>query len=295
MMHIHSAGNEFLQSLFNSMSEGNSSPADKTVSRKIEFHSAAEKEKQESNGAGKMKLLRMATGTGIVILIIAGVFTYQKADRSFRLPFFLKTGKISPSNPKDTARPVPVSIDSYVHQDSIKNRIKIPPANKKQAESYCDSAALLARDIEKAIRFYSLAVSFNPYNLNAWQGLVLAYRAAYRSQEADETEARMKRLFGKNLFSIRNIVKPYGRLVEYSIDEKGTCRIAYTSSTLVRADLELETFRLLRALAVEKNFPTVVLYAATQKGSGMLVRIQTADFPLTVAEYKEKAMITFIQ
>lgn len=169
------------------------------------------------------------------------------------------------------------------------------PTQKKASSTYTDSARHSGDDTEQAIKFYKIAISFNRYNLKAWQGLIVAYRNAGKPKEAAEAKERMEELFGEEIFSIKEIVDTYGELSDYSQDNNNVCRIEYRSRLSKRTELERETYLLMRAILSHKRCASISLYAATRKGSGMLVRIGTRAFPSSVSEYKKRAVITFVE
>jgi hypothetical protein len=166
---------------------------------------------------------------------------------------------------------------------------------KKRSEVYADSAAHLCQDYECEIKFYRIALSFNQYNLKAWQGLIAAYKGARKWAEAEQAERQVKELFGEKVFSVEEIVKPYGVLSRYVRDENGVCRIEYRSQSLKRFELEKETYFLIRALLAQQNCDIVSLYAVTGKGKGMLVRIKPEKFPSRISDYLKTASISFIE
>ena len=166
---------------------------------------------------------------------------------------------------------------------------------KMRSEEYADSAAHLCQDYECEIKFYKIAISFNQYNLRAWQGLIAAYRGARKFTEAKQAEKRMRELFGEKVFTVEEIVKPYGILSRYVRDKNGVCRIEYRSQSVGRPDLERETYFLIKALLVQQKCTIVSLYASTGKGKGMLVRIKPEKFPSGISDYVKKASISFIE
>lgn len=168
-------------------------------------------------------------------------------------------------------------------------------SQKPSSDSYTDSATMAGNDYTRAIKFYKIAISFNQYNLRAWQGLLSTYRSARMYKEAEETENRMAELFKEETFSIGEIIKPYGVLSGYNRDEHGVCRIEYRSNSEKRPFLEKETFHVIRALIAHESCQSVSLYASTGKGKGMLVRVSTQSFPSSFSGYTKHAQISFIE
>jgi hypothetical protein len=232
-----------------------------------------------------------------VVLLVCGTayFIFNERKTSFRIPVLTSTGKSAMHTGSDTALAKPISIDELLQQEPAGKRAVIPAANVLECENYCDSALERQQDTEEAIKFYRFAISFNPYNLKAWQGLILTYRIAEKISDANQMEKKMSTLFGKDLSSIRNIVAPYGVLSEYSIDNIGTCRISYASMIKKRDELEEEAFNLLRALFIQHHYNAIVLYATTSRGCGLLVKVFANNIPSTIATFRATADITIIQ
>jgi tetratricopeptide (TPR) repeat protein len=174
-------------------------------------------------------------------------------------------------------------------------RASVKATEKKASRQYADSARQYADDVNQAIKFYKIAISFNQYNLKAWQGLIVAYRNAGMTKEATEARKKMEELFGREISTIREVVAPYGELTDYSLDHSGVCRIEYRSKLRKQPELERETYLLIRAVLVKQHCNTVSLYASTGTGSGLLVRIDTRGFPSSVSAYKKRAAITFVE
>ena len=235
---------------------------------------------------------------GIVIVIII-VFTIGKGGKVKIKPTGpVLTGKseIKPGNVKGRPSKVPINNEKETlkRDRSKKEEVSASPA-KRNSDAYTDSAVHICEDYECEIKFFRIALSFNQYNMRAWQGLIAAYRGAGRRAEAEKAERQMKELFGEKVFNVEEIVKPYGSLSRYDRDEKGVCRIEYRSQSSKRSDLEKETFYLIRALLAQQNCTMVSLYASTGKGEGMLVRIKADRFPSRISDYVKNASISFIE
>lgn len=175
------------------------------------------------------------------------------------------------------------------------SRKKVSFSQKQMSQTLVDTAHAYRDDYQKAIRFYRIALSYNEYNLQAWYGLIGALKYAQKWDEAAKAQQRMIELFGEDIFSIKEIVEPYGSLCDYSVDNTGSCRIEYSSLAVKRSVLENETFFLVRALSARNSYTVISIYASTGNGSGMLVRIKGQPVPHTISEYRNRASITYIK
>lgn len=179
---------------------------------------------------------------------------------------------------------------------AMKEKKKKEEAKKiNESKNYSDSAELFLNDPNEMIRFYKIAISINEKNFNAWTGLVNAYANLGMTKEAFKAKEEMAKIFGKEMFSVEDIVKPYGKLVSYKRDRQGFCRLEYKSKSKKRVLLESESFNLLRSLSASQNCGKYSLYASTGKGKGMLVRFSHSEFPNTFSNYLLKAEIHFIE
>ncbi|MBD3345637.1 MAG: hypothetical protein GF401_11305 [Chitinivibrionales bacterium] len=167
-------------------------------------------------------------------------------------------------------------------------------SQKRQAVSYIDSARVTDDNLT-AIKFYTIALSFNKYNVDAWYGLINAYSDAGMLEEAREARAEMKAIFGDNVFSLTGIVELYGTPQDISRTPEGTLRIEYQSKNRSKSELTEEAFRLAKALRSECRCTALSFFAQTGKGKGLLVHTPLEQFPPTLAEFKKKASLTFLE
>lgn len=266
------------------------------VSKNVKHFGTASK--TDTHKKKKSILVNMTILVSIVI-IIALIFMTGK-NRRIKVqstgPIVSKKSNTQSAKVKGSTSKMQTSEDEDKQRsnNSSKKKPSLSP-EKKRSEVYADSAAHLCQDYECEIKFYKIALSFNQHNLRAWQGLIAAYRGARKWTEAERAERQMKELFVEKVFSVEEIVKPYGVLSRYVRDENGVCRIEYRSQSLGRPDLERETYFLIRALIAQQKCDIVSLYASKGKGKGMLVRIQSDKFPSRISDYIKKASISFIE
>ncbi len=163
------------------------------------------------------------------------------------------------------------------------------------SSALADSARASGGDIERAIKFYRIALSFNRRNSDAWYGLIGAYRSAAMDSEAAHAESEMKEEFGDDILSIQRIVAPYGAVEHYERGHDGTFRLKYVSEKRGRAQLVGDTYLIMRALRLECGCSAISLYAATGEGSGLLAHLKTEPFPLSLGAYESRATISYLE
>lgn len=164
----------------------------------------------------------------------------------------------------------------------------------RQASAYADSAKA-STDINSAIAFYKLAISFNKHNMDAWYGLINAYTQAQLPEEAQRAESEMKKIFGEGVFSLAQTVQRYGDLLDMYSTEDGTYRIEYRSRQTGQAELLHETFLLSKAFSVQCNCTALSLFAHTDKNKGVLVYLKADPVPASYTDYIAHATVTCLK
>ncbi|MGD9202337.1 MAG: hypothetical protein PVI26_12290, partial [Chitinispirillia bacterium] len=146
-----------------------------TDANKITFYdnnSAAFTEKRNNR---KIKIIIFST----LVLIIVFVLFLKPGNNSQKLNIINNIKKI---------------------KNSISNNSRVEALKIKKSKTYLDSAKQMSNDISKAIKFYKIALSFNRYNLAAWQGLLKAYQKANMWPEAQATKKQIEDIFGNSIF-----------------------------------------------------------------------------------------------
>jgi tetratricopeptide (TPR) repeat protein len=235
-----------------------------------------------------------------ILLIIAAIvgtvmlFSYYKkpAYTIRRTEAFVSRSPVAMRSPaalsgKQGARQSPT--------DAKKSRAEVTAEDKTRALVYADSAKAFSADHQRAIKFFLIALSFNEYNLEAWHGLIHAYKDAGMHQEARNARQRMEKLFGEEIMSVNRAISRFGALVDASKDSRRIYRLEYRSSARTRQELEKETFSVMRALRISCGCTAASVYAATGKGSGMLAYLELDPFPSTLSAYLQRARITMLE
>ena len=158
------------------------------------------------------ELGRSVAVAAFIALVAAGLILTPRATRHFspqRSPITRENGAAAVDGSAKAVAQAPA--------ESGAERLGDAPAARDSAESaraqaYADSAQVQGNDTESAVHFYKMAIAFNRYNLHAWYGLLNAYQATGRSAQAQATREQMKRLFGKNAFSVERLLQPLGTL-----------------------------------------------------------------------------------
>lgn len=179
-----------------------------------------------------------------------------------------------------------------VHKTKIRPRSRVSKKQKLESTAYVDSASDSHGRYDIMIRFYMIAISFNPYNIQAWYGLIAALEEAGRSEEAQKARRRMEQLFGREIFDVRKLVAPYGTLIDFSSHGK-RCRVEYRATPTTRDELERDAYQLARAFRAEDKCRELVLHAETGLGSGMVTRIKLDPFPQTMSHFRREAKMMF--
>ncbi len=247
----------------------------------------------------KKAFVNMLIVAGVLIAAVLFFVIGKKKNYDIQStsPFVSKSGKgIAPGTGSD-GNGAPQRREQKEHEEAgLQNKQpSAGTAQRKSSEAYADSAVSVEDDYDRAIKFYKIAISFNQYNLRAWHGLIAAYTNANMVSEALEARKRMEELFDDTVLTVEKIVEPYGKLSQYNREKGGTCRIEYRSRTKKRSRIEKETYSLIRELISQQGCKKISLYASTGKGSGLLVRIGSADFPAQFSDYANSAAISFVE
>ena len=238
----------------------------------------------------------MITSIAIGILIILGITTLflPKNSRgivSKTAPVAAKKDKKSAAKSYKSA-PAPAA---PTQQNSDRQRNSVSNQQKQQSSAYVDSAKTGAIDKENCIAFYKLAISFNRYNLPAWQGLLQAYREQGREAEANETLEQMTSVFGNEVMSVTALIKPFGDLMDAYMTSDGTYRIEYRTRKLAKDDVLREVFNMTRAVRSACSCKNISIYASTGTGKGLLAHSTQEMSVHTLSAFSKQAEIIWLK
>jgi hypothetical protein len=187
-------------------------------------------------------------------------------------------------NPEANAEAKSRRADNSNSRGGVNNR------QRQQANNYVDSAKI-GGDLERQVAFYKIAISFNQYNLQAWHGLLQAYREMNDRKNVAATEAQMKEIFGKEVNSVNAAVAQYGEIVDAYTNESGAYRVEYKTKKTSKEEILRDVFNLTRAIRNSCNCHNISVYASTGPGNGLMVH-STAETPVhTLPEFSKHANI----
>jgi hypothetical protein len=173
-------------------------------------------------------------------------------------------------------------------------RKSVTVAEKKKSASMCDSARAAGVDAAMMINFYKIAISFNKYNLDAWFGLLAAYKSAAMSDEYQKACNQMKELFGEDVLEISSQISRYGDIGDMYVSEEGVLTLKIDVEKASRNVLEDKVYSLIKILHSNYNYQSISVVAGDKKRDRMVVHIRPGMEITTFADFKKNAsMIVF--
>ena len=173
-------------------------------------------------------------------------------------------------------------------------REKVSHTQLQKSRSFVDSARIYSNDINNAIKFYKIAISFNRYNLNAWYGLVDAYKSSGMLEEMVSAKEEMQLIFGKNIFSVSDIIGQFGELEDAQMAEDGVYRIEYMTREKQKDKIFSEIYTILKALNSKGGYQQISLFAKKGPGRGMVIHINKNTSTVTLSKFRETASVTYL-
>jgi len=173
-------------------------------------------------------------------------------------------------------------------------REKVSHTQLQKSRSFVDSASIYSNDINNAIKFYKIAISFNRYNLNAWYGLVDAYKSSGMLEEMVSAKEEMQLIFGKNIFSVSDIIGQFGELEDAQMAEDGVYRIEYMTREKQKDKIFSEIYTILKALNSKDGYQQISLFAKKGPGRGMVIHINKNTSTVTLSKFRETASVTYL-
>jgi len=174
-----------------------------------------------------------------------------------------------------------------------KRRNSVNNQQKQQAKNFVDSAKTMNSSLDKQIAFYKIAISFNQYNLQAWHGLLQAYREMNDAAEIRSTEARMREIFGEEVTSVNAAVSQFGEIVDAYANESGTYRVEYKTKKTSQDEILRDVFNLTRALRNVCKCQNISVFASTSRGNGLIAHSTAATPVHTLPEFSRHAYIVW--
>jgi len=175
-----------------------------------------------------------------------------------------------------------------------KQRNSVNIRHKQEANNYLDSAKTNGTDMDKQVAFYKIAISFNRYNLQAWYGLLQAYRDMGKLNEARATEAQMLEIFGNEVKSVNTAVSQFGELTDAYVNNSGTYRVEYKTKKSTRDEVLREVFNMTRAIRSACNCYNISIHASTGPGKGLTANTTAETSAYTMPEFSRQADVIWV-
>lgn len=194
-------------------------------------------------------------------------------------------------------RVLPPSSSAAIAPISAKNKEpeKREPVSDEQAnsaKSFIDSAKANLSDINTAINFYKIAISFNEYNIDAWYGLLDIYKTNGMIDEMTATKEKMQSLFGNSLFSVNEIVERFGVLEDLQVSSDNYCKIEYRTKQKKNDKILSEIYTIQKALRVKCDYQDMSIFAKKAAGQGVIVHINQNTSTVTFSKFKKTSSVT---
>jgi hypothetical protein len=241
-----------------------------------------------------------ATIIVIAIFIILGLLVYLLPQQHNRFA----TGTSAParetqaaneSHASDDLGTVPQQDQPGQPQNRDRLRREITPTQKRQSSAYIDSARTCGANMEKCIAFYRAAISFNRFNLAAWQGLLQAYRDLQMTSEAIETKERMRALFGDEVMDVTSLIGTFGELIDAYKNDDGTYRVEYKTQRHSKDDILREVFNMTRAVRTACMCQNISIFAVTGAGRGLLAHSTPQTSVHTLSAFSRQAEVVWLE
>lgn len=233
----------------------------------------------------------------LVVLIIAGVIAIDKSKKNEIKLKKMTVYSTDPVKPEQKSQ-------SRTYRETVKKDPQLPPNDvsrkdissqqKTESSAMVDSAMQVKNDYSKEIYFYKLAIAFNRYNINAWYGLLNAYKDSNMKKEMDSTKQEMIDIFGDAVFSIKEIISHYGKLNDAQLDKDGNYLIEYNTEKSEKNELIDESYYLVREIRQVCKCKQISLFAKTGPGRGLIVHISSSAEIASFEQYKNFASITYL-
>ncbi len=257
---------------------------------------------RESEEKSRKKARVISVVTAAVIVVIALLFYLVPKGNKIRVNKIIitavggkqplkGTGGGADNAPAAGAQPERQADGNDRGGDKEKSRNNVSNKQKQQANNYVDSAKTSGASVDKQVAFYKIAISFNRYNLQAWHGLLSAYREAKQTEEALATEAQMREIFGEEVNSINAAVTQFGDIVDAYTNESGAYRVEYKTKKTSKEEILRDVFNLTRAVRNACNCLNISIYASTGPGNGLMVHSTAETSVHTLPDFSRQANI----
>jgi hypothetical protein len=262
------------------------SGSDQSVKKKFDFF--------EFESESKMTVPTLVFFS-LILLILIGIIAFDRFKKNEirlkKMTVYSTDTEVSRKNAKTKTE---TGKKETKRTTSAASRKDISSKQITESSAMVDSAMQFKNDYSKEIYFYKMAISFNRYNIDAWYGLLNAYKDAEMQNEMNYTKREMKEIFGNEIFSINEIIKPYGNLNDAQLDKEGNYLIEYNTGKTTKDDLTNESYFLIREIRQVCNCKQISLFAKTGPGRGLVVHISSSAETASFELYRNSASITFL-
>jgi tetratricopeptide (TPR) repeat protein len=158
------------------------------------------------------------------------------------------------------------------------------------AKTYVDTARTVFRG-EAEIRFYQMAISFNPYNEAAWDGLIGAYEKNGQAKEAEQTQAKKDKIFGENISRLLDEVKTFGEVIAPPETTANRLAFGYAAKISGKEALLKETHKICLQLKKKQNKDSITILVFTPEGNEFSVSSLLKSCPEKYDDWKAQIKV----
>jgi len=146
----------------------------------------------------------------------------------------------------------------------LKEALAKSPENeevKQKISSAMEQKAKEEYSADGRIRFYQMAIQFNPYNEGAWDGLIQAYEDNNMKDKADDAKKDKEARFREAHVKLNRLLNSFGNLEGVPRIEGGSLSFVYRSEKTDEADAESEMKKMAAKIRGVRNFQRISITA----------------------------------
>jgi hypothetical protein len=113
-------------------------------------------------------------------------------------------------------------------------------------------------------------------------------------EEMVSAKEEMQHIFGKNIFSVSDIIGQFGELEDAQMAEDGVYRIEYMTREKQKDKIFSEIYTILKALHSKDGYQQISLFAKKGPGRGMVIHINKNTSTVTLSKFRETASLTYL-
>lgn len=275
--------------------------------RVVSFPSLPEDPKPFACGPKTIRRLSLAwvAGIGVVLIAVISLWLVPVLSKPGQTRRELQKAEQRVERHPEDATAVEVALSAYAElAQSDKNMAKriehLTKAVRLRsddgmfrsmlARAYTDSASRQhAR--ESRARFYQIAISFNKYNEQAWDGLIQVYDEMGKPDLAQEARARKSNVFGEPQEGLDQILGAYGEMLYSPVVRNDTLFVAYQSRRRKPEGILRETYVLCYDFRSLHPASRVKMEIFVQGKRSLTVVSPLRSMPDDFGEWKRKAQV----